>query len=349
MPEANLSELTKAIEQSSVYMKCPVWPIEEVPCHQTAECGELRIYFNSPRAGGVFSVPRPHCDEPPRIHCAEELRPKISRCIYDENGHGRVPHLDSDEIESITQLPYLRTEQRLDRFLRALRERLPGYPSDPIELPYDSDIMNLVRASTESGSDYYDLDWLASEASKAGLVREPKSKAYVLTFDGMRRLEGQGLAHLSNQAFVAMWFNDKVKAAYDEGIEPAIRDAGYTAVRIDRKDFISKIDDEIIAEIRRSRFVVCDFTCRLIKRKPNNIDNARGSVYYEAGFAHGLNIPVIFTCRTDLLDYLHFDVNHYPTITWTCPQDIRIPLRNRIAAVIGDGPGTTVEQNRRAS
>ena len=105
MPEANLSELTKAIEQSSVYMKCPVWPIEEVPCHQTAECGELRIYFNSPRAGGVFSVPRPHSDEPPRIHCPEELRPKISRCIYDENGHGRVPHLDSKEIESITQLP----------------------------------------------------------------------------------------------------------------------------------------------------------------------------------------------------------------------------------------------------
>ena len=167
--------------------------------------------------------------------------------------------------------------------------------------------MNLVMASTESGSDYYNLDWLASEASKAGLVREPKPKAYVLTLDGMRRLEGQGLAHLSSQAFVAMWFSDKVKAAYDEGIEPAIRDAGYTAVRIDRKDFISKIDDEIIAEIRRSRFVVCDFTCCLMKIKSRKFDNARGSVYYEAGFAHGLNIPVIFTCRTDLLDYVHFD------------------------------------------
>ena len=190
----------------------------------------------------------------------------------------------------------------------------------------------------KSGSDYYDLDWLASEAAKAGLVREPKDKAYALTLEGMKRLEGQGYGQLSNQAFVAMWFDDEVKAAYDDGIEPAIKDAGYRAVRIDRKDFLKKIDDEIIAEIRRSRFLVCDFTCGLTKNKSQRIDNARGSVYYEAGFAHGLNIPVIFTCRKDLLKYVHFDVNHYPTITWKSPQDIRKPLRDRIAAVIGDGP-----------
>ena len=349
MPETNLSQLIKAIEQSQVYMKCLVWPIEDVQYHQTAESGENRKYLRSLRAGGVYSVPCSHSDEPPCICCPEDLRPIISRWIYDENSHGRVPHLDSDEIGRIAQMPCLRTDQRLDRFLRALREQLPGYRSDPIELPYDSDILNLVMASTESGSDYYDLDWLASEAVRAGLVREPKSKAYVLTFEGMKRLEGQGLGSLSTQAFVAMWFSDKVEAAYDEGIEPAIRDAGYTAVRIDRKDFTSKIDDEIIAEIRRSRFVVCDFTCRLIKKKSGTLDNARGSVYYEAGFAHGLNIPVIFTCHTELLDYVHFDVSHYPTITWTCPEDIRVPLRNRIAAVIGDGPGTTREQNRRAS
>ena len=138
-----------------------------------------------------------------------------------------------------------------------------------------------------------------------------------------------------------MWFDDEVKSAYDDGIEPAIRDAGYAAIRIDRKDFLNKIDDEIIAEIRRSRFLVCDFTCRLIKKGSKNVDNARGSVYYEAGFAHGLNIPVIFTCRSDLLEYVHFDVNHYPTITWKRPEDIRKPLRNLIATVIGDASVAT--------
>ena len=58
---------------------------------------------------------------------------------------------------------------------------------------------------------------------------------------------------------MAMWFDDEMDAAYSNGIEPAIIDAGYRPVRIDRKPDVNKIDDEIIAEIRRSRFLVSGF------------------------------------------------------------------------------------------
>lgn len=56
------------------------------------------------------------------------------------------------------------------------------------------------------------------------------------------------------------------------------------------------------AEIRRSRFLVADFT-------HDKKQGARGSVYYEAGFAHGLNIPVIFTARDGTKP--HFDTSAY--------------------------------------
>jgi len=46
-----------------------------------------------------------------------------------------------------------------------------------------------------------------------------------------------------------------------------------------------KICDKIVSEIRKSRLLVADFT-----------DN-RGGVYFEAGFAMGLSIPVIWMCR----------------------------------------------------
>jgi hypothetical protein len=85
----------------------------------------------------------------------------------------------------------------------------------------------------------------------------------------------------TTQAFVAMWFNDATLAAYVDGIEPAIIDSGYRSVRIDKKEHSNKIDDEIIAEIRRSKFLVADFTCEKEK--------VRGGVYFEAGFAMGLN------------------------------------------------------------
>jgi hypothetical protein len=103
----------------------------------------------------------------------------------------------------------------------------------------------------------------------------------------------------SSQAFVAMWFGPDMTDAYDSGFKLAISGAGYDPLRIDRKQHDRKIDDEIIAEIRRSAFVVADFT------------GHRGGVYYEAGFAHGLGRRVIFTCKTDHLKELHFDVRQY--------------------------------------
>ncbi len=63
--------------------------------------------------------------------------------------------------------------------------------------------------------------------------------------------------------------------------------------------------DRILARIRESRFVIADLT------------HNRGGVYYEAGFAEGLGIPVIYTCDADCLDpeapkekRVHFDCQH---------------------------------------
>ena len=130
-----------------------------------------------------------------------------------------------------------------------------------------------------------------------------------------------------------MWFNESMKGVYEQAIEPAIREAGYKPMRIDRHDHINKIDDEIVAEIRRSRFVVADFTSQ-------SGDQPRGGVYYEAGFAHGLNLPVIFTCREDLIEEIHFDTRQYNHLGWE-EADLRkfqTELTQRICATIGDGP-----------
>jgi nucleoside 2-deoxyribosyltransferase len=111
---------------------------------------------------------------------------------------------------------------------------------------------------------------------------------------------------MSIQGFVAMWFTFSMEDVYEKGFSPAIRDSGYQPMRIDRKEHVNKIDDEIIAEIRRSRFLVADFTS-----EPNQ---PRGGVYFEAGFALGLNIPVIWTCREDLVGQLHFALlNVFPS------------------------------------
>ncbi len=129
-----------------------------------------------------------------------------------------------------------------------------------------------------------------------------------------------------------MWFDPSTNDALHQGIEPAISGAGYRPFRIDQKPDLVKIDDEIMAEIRRSRFLVADFT--------QHEREARGGVYYEAGFAEGLSIPVIYTCRKDVVDAnnLHFDTRQYAHIVWESPEELRIGLLNRIRARIGPGP-----------
>lgn len=146
----------------------------------------------------------------------------------------------------------------------------------------------------------------------------------------------------TNQAFVAMWFSEEMGPFFENGIEPAIQEAGYDCKRIDTVEHNNKICDEIIAEIRKSRFVVADFTAGCCKKCDTceesedcrDMIRPRGGVYFEAGFATGLGIPVIWTVRKDQIEQVHFDTRQYNHIVYESAEDLKQKLYNRIAATI---------------
>src|SRR5690606_37249108 len=81
-----------------------------------------------------------------------------------------------------------------------------------------------------------------------------------LLIDGWSRIDELRKLKLdSNQAFVAMWFDSSTKEVYSS-IAKAIEESGYNPLKIDLKEHTNNITDEIIAEIRRSKFLVADFT-----------------------------------------------------------------------------------------
>lgn len=126
----------------------------------------------------------------------------------------------------------------------------------------------------------------------------------------------------SNQAFIAMSFNKDLHKFYSEGFKKAIKSAGYDPKRMDLKEHNNKICDDIIAEIRKSRFLVADFT------------DHKGGVYFEAGYALGLGLPVIWTCKDDDKNNLHFDTRQYNHIFWSNEKDLYDKLLRRIEATI---------------
>jgi hypothetical protein len=138
----------------------------------------------------------------------------------------------------------------------------------------------------------------------------------------------------SQIAFVAMWFDKRLDDLFLGAIHPAIESAGYEPLRIDLHQHNNRIDDEIIAMIRRSRFLVAELT------------GLRGGVYFEAGFALGMGLPVIWICDEKELENIHFDARQYNFITWgeNGLDSFKEALQFRIERTLGRGsykPGSS--------
>ena len=293
---------------------------------------------DSSRAGGLYSVK----DDPPLPAVElrgldEDARARLTTLLVDlrnQNDEYYVPDVTKDLIEQARRARPLDVDVRADRLLRFIGKQSKSI-GDAVTLdstapPTDIYMQAMAWSESTSASEIdYLLGYLRDDQQR--WIRHLHNlRVCIVTVDGYRRLAEVKANHDSAQAFVAMWFDDEMDAAYSNGIEPAIRDAGYQPVRIDRKPDVTKIDDEIIAEIRRSRFLVADFT--------HGKDGVRGGVYFEAGFAFGLNIPVIYTCREDAIEQIHFDTRQYHHTAWSRPEELRTKLKNRILALIGEGP-----------
>ena len=62
-------------------------------------------------------------------------------------------------------------------------------------------------------------------------------------------------------------------------------------------------------------------------------------MYFEAGFALGLGLQVIWTCKESDLKDVHFDNRQYNFVIWEEDKlnEFKVALQNRIEATIGRG------------
>ncbi|MYD35967.1 MAG: hypothetical protein F4X20_02925 [Dehalococcoidia bacterium] len=262
--------------------------------------------------------------------------------VLDQNRLGeKWPEINESVLEHVGQRRDLPAHERADRLLRFFADSTTAV-GDVLDIGdwEDNGLSRGWQVHLRPGS-WATLSWSESLTWDEALflidylveqkwvklgASDDLAAEIKVTVEGFRRVAASVTVPDANQGFVAMWFDSSMNSVFDDGILPAIESAGYTVMRIDRKPDVGKIDDETIAEIRRSRFVVADFT--------QGDDGARGSVYFEAGFAEGLGIPVIYTCRSDMVDKLHFDTRQYAHIVWDNPEELSQMLKDRINARI---------------
>jgi hypothetical protein len=287
---------------------------------QSANVGEGRVRVTCARCGTFDWEPLATRVTP----ITSEQQVKLSALIREQNAAGLVPILNAELIKQVNS----RVRPRLrDRALRALAAIIQVIGYDIHTIFSISDELR-IHAISYSADDE-ELSVLLAILESDGLL---KTEGLVpttvrITPDGLikaEELSQTGTERL--QGFVAMSFESSMNEAYTLGFDPAIRSAGYQPFRIDGKEHANGISDEILTEIRRSRFLIADYTLQ------NN------GVYFEAGVAIGLGIQVIPTCRADELNKLHFDIRHINTLKWETPAQLARDLAKRISGVIGDGP-----------
>ena len=126
-----------------------------------------------------------------------------------------------------------------------------------------------------------------------------------LTVDGWHWYSEIGRHRHSNIAFMAMKYNDKeLDSVVDKYFVPAVAQAGFKLHRLDTEPKAGILDNRLRVEIRRSRLLIADLT------------HGNHGAYWEAGFADGLGLPVIYCCKKSEIKEIHFDTRNCQIILW---------------------------------
>ncbi len=146
-----------------------------------------------------------------------------------------------------------------------------------------------------------------------------------LTFDGLEYIENLDNPNQSSKnIFVAFNFQDELNDIFNIHLNQAITENGFNYVVVNQNnvEHNQSINDEIIVKLKSSRIIIADFTYH------------RNSVYFEAGFAMGMNIPIIWTCQDGHDKEMSFDTRQFPHIIWKNKDDLVKQVIDRIKVII---------------
>ena len=342
---------------------CPIWKTSANMYQGGSPRFLEKIY--SPRAGGWYQID----DDVKELFFSEGdpdkgHKARLTTWLVEQRPlSNESPEVTWDIIKKTETSKGMRASERADRVLGGkdtsvpitLAERTQTLgTSVPITLhpcgeSQEGDISSEVKTCLEllahsESIGWDDLTFLFQYLKTMGLIEQrsgryvsehpsrlsgPRVQEITITVPGFERVAEleQVKNAASDQVFVAMSFDPSLDTAWKKGIEPAVEVAGYKPLRVDKEEYVGWIPDKIISEIRKSRFVVADFS--------HGKNGASEGVYFEAGFAYGLDLDIILTCKDSDANDVHFDLSQYNCIHWKNPEDLREKLGDRIGAIIG--------------
>jgi hypothetical protein len=276
-----------------------------------------RIYYDCPRCGEYEIT-----DNAVNLFHYNNLDTKLLSLSYWIRKHQSVdytPYIDTDIMKKLL-IPFepLKPNEQANNLLLWVGDNV-GKP-DGLASESPSNLISMIGAIDESNV-LYVLDYLKQQGYITHNIAEIQ-----MTFKGWERYdELKKLTKDSKLVFMAMQYGNSVlDKIFNDAIKVAVAMTGFEIRKLDEVKRPGLIDDKLRIEIRRSKFLIADLT-----------DDNNGA-YWEAGYAEGLGMPVIYICEEDKFKEkkTHFDTNHHLTIQWKDDPDSLNKFAEELKATI---------------
>ncbi len=234
--------------------------------------------------------------------------------------------MNEELVNSIIKNPRPSLPEQVDNFIRWIGDNIKvgGEYIAVEELAIQAIVASATSEEFELVFDHLGQEGLIEHRSETGVWRK-----VTLPWAGWERYrELKRSTTDSRKAFMAMQYGKgDLDAIVENVFKPAVKQTGFDLSRLDDPNQPAGLmDDRLRVEIRTSRFLIADLT-----------HENRGA-YWEAGYAEGLEKPVIYTCEKKKFRELqtHFDTNHHLTILWDSdePEKAGEKLKSTIRATL---------------
>ncbi|MDR0943636.1 MAG: hypothetical protein LBM41_03795 [Ruminococcus sp.] len=199
------------------------------------------------------------------------------------------------------------------------------------------------RGEIAYAKDIYELNSIIKLAQDAGLINSDSKMwttdcNFLLSFKGLQRAESLISTNTeSNQIFIACKFSNPDTGVFREYFVNSVKDAAekasdgkYHAIIVSDIEYNDGISDRLKAEIKRSKAVIVDYTYE------------SQNVYFEAGYADALGLPIIRCCDENwaneyeggLEKAVHFDERHNNLILWKSYKELQQRIEDRIRNIL---------------
>jgi len=269
----------------------------------------------------------------------------VSSWLREHQGHELYTH----DLPRIFDLRYPSVGERAEKLLAAIAKE-HGSIGTPFEVSYSVDGNGSLDLQAFSWSanrhelKYLLTDYLSEEKKwLTQISARMDSSLYLISPSGHDHLDSikRQQADSKRAFWASKWGDPELDKIADDFFRPAVKQTGFELVDLSDSARAGLIDDRLRVEIRRSRFLVADLT------------HGNNGAYWEAGFAEGMGLPVIYTCKkkekkesdSPRLE-THFDTNHHLTVVWdpanprAAAEELKAVIRATMPAeaVLADAP-----------